>query len=98
MTRCGDAFKNTKRKFVEVVKNYNAGGKQKLTSDQKLHFIELRDFWKNASESTHPKMFWDIKDHHHYVNGSQFSMNNGDCWRNYIEACMKLRLEIHALQ
>ena len=86
-------LQKVKLAFKDVCFYYNDEGRKLLDEKGKSSFKEIYNIWfkiKNLKDK-YEKVF-EIKEHHHYINGSVFDKVSNNLWSNYIEECMNFRI------
>ena len=91
-----EGLQKVKKSFKHVVFYYNDEGKDLLDEQGKKSFKELYNIWfKIKSLNDKYEKIFEIKQHHHYINGSVFDECSNHLWRNYIEECMDFRIGLN---
>ena len=89
-------IKETKQKFINIIKyiNSNPNINVELPLDVHLHLKILIELWKNnkCKEANNINYYYNMKNHHSYINGRITDKNLDDLWLDYIKSGQKFRI------
>uniref|UniRef100_A0A6C0CEA2 Uncharacterized protein n=1 Tax=viral metagenome TaxID=1070528 RepID=A0A6C0CEA2_9ZZZZ len=97
-SKCMEDIKNTKSKFGKIIKfiNENTEINGELSPDIKIHLKKLIKLWKNNADAN-IEYYFNMKDHHSYINGNIENDTLKIMWDDYIESGLKFRVVLMKL-
>jgi hypothetical protein len=88
----------TKQKFTKFIKFLNSNKDAYISLDhiQKLHIKELIELW-NIQNVEDDNIYFDMKNHHMYINGNLSHSELNTLWTDYIQTGQKFRVLLMSL-
>ena len=87
--------KQAKSKLCEIIKTINKDIelRKSLTPEVKTHLTHIIEIWRNHLKKS-TENYFNLKDHHMYINGKIENIMLRDMWDDYIEKCCSFRCNI----
>ena len=83
----------TKSKFSKIITTINETSDNQFTHEMKTHLNTLNRLWDN-NEDANIEYYFEMKEHHSYINGKIENDILNEKWMDYIKSCALLRLKL----